>query len=153
MSEAPKKDLGMQRICAALIMVVFFCTAAQAAERMAVSVKEANVRANPQPNADVLWKIEKYHPVEVFETSGVWLRFKDFEGDSAWIHKSMLDKTPTVITKQNGCQMRAGPGTNHPVLIKIDKGVPFKVLKREGHWIQVEHADGDRGWLNDSLVW
>jgi SH3-like domain-containing protein len=27
------------------------------------------------------------------------------------------------------------------------------VLKREGRWIQVEHADGDKGWLHDSLVW
>jgi len=58
-----------------------------------------------------------------------------------------------VITKQNGVQLRAGPGTDQPVLVKIDKGVPFKVLKREGRWIQVEHADGDKGWLHDSLVW
>jgi SH3-like domain-containing protein len=50
-------------------------------------------------------------------------------------------------------QLRAGPGTDQPVLVKIDKGVPFKVLKREGRWIQVEHADGDKGWLHDSLVW
>ncbi|MCU0563055.1 MAG: SH3 domain-containing protein, partial [Desulfobacterales bacterium] len=59
-----------------------------AAERMAVSVKEANVRSAPQPNADVLWKVEKYHPVDVLEASGVWLRFKDYEGDGGWIHKT-----------------------------------------------------------------
>ena len=124
-----------------------------AAERMAVSVKEANVRAAPQPNADVLWKVEKFHPVDVLEASGVCLRFKDYEGDGGWIHKTMVDKTAAVITKQNGCQLRAGPGMDQPVLIKIDKGVPFKVLKREGRWIQVEHADGDKGWLNETLVW
>ncbi|HSV92353.1 MAG TPA: SH3 domain-containing protein [Desulfobacterales bacterium] len=124
-----------------------------AAERMAVSVKEANVRSAPQPNADVLWKVEKFHPVDVLEASGVWLRFKDYEGDGGWIHKTMVDKTAAVITRQNGCQLRAGPGMDQPVLIKIDKGVPFKVLKREGRWILVEHADGDKGWLNETLVW
>jgi SH3-like domain-containing protein len=143
----------MRRVCAVLIFLIFCCPAAQAAERVAVSVKEANIRSSPQPNADVLWKIEKFHPVEVFETSGVWLHFKDYEGDTGWIHKSMVDRTPAVITKQNGCQLRAGPGTDQPVLIKIDKGIPFKVLKRDGRWIQVEHADGDKGWLHDSLVW
>jgi SH3-like domain-containing protein len=143
----------MKRLGAVLILLACFGTATQAAERMAVSVKEANVRASPQPNADVLWKIEKYHPIEVIETSGAWLRFKDFEGDSGWVHKSVVDKTPAVITKQNGCQLRGGPGTDQPVLIKIDKGVPFKVLRREGRWIQVEHADGDKGWLHESLVW
>jgi SH3-like domain-containing protein len=143
----------MNKTLIALILSIYLCVPAQAAERMAISVKEANVRANPQPNADVLWKIEKYHPIEVIETTGVWLRFKDFEGDSGWVHKSLVDKTAAVITKQNGCQLRGGPGTDQPVLIKIDKGVPFKVLKREGRWIQVEHADGDKGWLHDSLVW
>jgi SH3-like domain-containing protein len=124
-----------------------------AAERMAVSATDANIRSGPGPNQDVLWKVEKYYPIEVIEASGVWLRFKDYEGDSGWIHKSLVDKTPTVVTKQNGCQLRAGPGTEQPVLIKIDKGIPFKVLKRDGRWIQVEHADGDKGWLHDTLVW
>src|SRR5512139_2036098 len=104
----------MQRVWAVLIFLICLCSAAQAAERMAVSVKEANVRSSPQPNADVLWKIEKYHPVDVLEASGVWLRFKDYEGDGGWIHKTMVDKTPSVITKQNGCQLRAGPGTDQP---------------------------------------
>jgi SH3-like domain-containing protein len=143
----------MKWLCAMMILSLCFFADAQAAERMAVSVKEANVRAGPQPNADVLWKIEKYHPIEVFEASGAWLHFKDYEGDSGWVHKSMVDKTPAVITKQNGCQLRVGPGTEQTVLIKIDKGVPFKVLKREGRWIHVEHADGDKGWLHDSLMW
>ena len=69
--------------------------APQAAERMAVSVKEANVRAGAAAQLLAsLWKVEKYHPIEVLEASGVWLRFKDFEGDGGWIHKSMVDKTP-----------------------------------------------------------
>lgn len=142
-----------RRVVWVVLWVLLLGTAAEAAERMAVSVKEANVRAAPQPNADVLWKVEKYHPVEVLEASGVWLRFKDYEGDAGWIHRTMVDKTPAVITRQNGCQLRGGPGTDQPVLLKVDKGVPFKVLKREGRWIQVEHADGDKGWISDSLVW
>jgi SH3-like domain-containing protein len=133
--------------------MVLIGPAAYAAERMAVSATDANIRSGPGPNQDVLWKVEKYYPIEVIEVSGVWIRFKDYEGDSGWIHKSLVDKTPTVVTKQNGCQLRAGPGTEQAVLIKIDKGIPFKVLKRDGRWVQVEHADGDKGWLHDSLVW
>lgn len=143
----------MRWIAVILGVTMLMGPVAYAAERMAVSANDANIRSGPGPNQDVLWKVEKYYPLEVIETSGVWLRFKDYEGDSGWIHKSLVDKTPTVVTKQNGCQLRAGPGTEQPVLIKIDKGIPFKVLKREGRWIQVEHADGDKGWLHDSVVW
>jgi len=106
-------------------MIVLFLVAtgggAEAAERMAVSAKDANVRSGAGPTYGTLWKVEKYHPLEVFEASGVWLHFKDFEGDSGWIHKSLVDKTACVITKQNGVQLRAGPGTDQPVLVKIDK--------------------------------
>jgi len=27
------------------------------------------------------------------------------------------------------------------------------VLTRKGNWIQVRHADGDKGWIHKSLVW
>jgi SH3-like domain-containing protein len=143
----------MRFIRLSLLLLISFSTAAEAAERMAVSAKEASIRSGPGPTYDILWKVEKYHPIEVLEISGVWLHFKDYEGDSGWIHKTLVDKTLSVITKQNGCQLRAGPGSEHPVLIKIDKGIPFKVLKHEGRWFQLEHADGDKGWLHDSLVW
>ena len=136
-----------------ILGMMLICPAGYAAERMAVSAADANIRSGPGPNQDVLWKVEKYYPIEVFETSGVWLHFKDYEGDNGWIHKSLVDKTPSVVTKQNGCQLRAGPGAEQPALIKVDKGIPFKVLKRDGRWIHVEHADGDKGWLHDSLVW
>jgi SH3-like domain-containing protein len=140
---------------AGMLVLFLLCAVcgAEAAERMAVSATDANVRSGPGPTHDVLWKVEKYHPIEVVEVSGPWLRFRDFEGDAGWIHKSLVDKTQTVIVRQNGAQLRSGPGTDQPVLIKLVKGVPFKVLKREGRWIQLEHADGDKGWIHDSLVW
>ncbi len=143
----------MRYVMAILAGLMLISPAAYGAERMAVSATDANIRSGPGPNQDVLWKVEKYYPIEVIETSGAWMRFKDYEGDTGWIHKSLVDKTPTVVTKQNGCQLRAGPGSEQPVLIKIDKGIPFKALKRDGRWIHVEHADGDKGWLHDSLVW
>jgi SH3-like domain-containing protein len=143
----------MRQACLMVLFLLGAVCSAEAVERMAVSATDANVRSGPGPTQDVLWKVEKYHPIEVIETSGPWLRFKDFEGDVGWIHKSLVDKTPTVITRQSGAQLRAGPGTDQPVLIKLDKGIPFKVIKREGRWIQIEHADGDKGWIHDSLVW
>jgi SH3-like domain-containing protein len=31
--------------------------------------------------------------------------------------------------------------------------VPFKVLEQKGNWFHIMHADGDKGWIHDSLVW
>ena len=124
-----------------------------AAERMAVKADAANIRSGPGLNYDLLWQIEKYHPFLVVEKKGRWYRFKDFEGDEGWIHETLVDKTPAVIVKVKRCNVRSGPGTQYDVAFTASRGIPFKVLKTEGRWIQVQHADGDAGWIFNSLVW
>ena len=125
----------------------------RAAERMAIKSDVANIRSGPGVKNELLWQIEKYHPILVVGREGDWLHFKDFEGDSGWVHKSLVDKTPTVIIRVRRCNVRQGPGTDYEVAFSVDKGVPFKVLQRKGRWIQVQHADGDIGWVFDRLVW
>ncbi len=136
-----------------LLFIVLTSGIAAASERMAVKLDTANIRSGPGANNQVLWQIEKYHPILVIEKKGPWLRFKDFEGDSGWIHQSLVDKTPTVVIKVPRCNLRKGPGTDYEVAFTVDKGIPFKVLQRKGRWFEVQHADGDRGWVFDALVW
>jgi SH3-like domain-containing protein len=125
------------------------------AERMAITVDTANVRSGPGTEYADVWKVEKYHPIEVFEKKEGWYHFKDYENDTAWVHGSLAGKISTVIIRKGmkSCNVRSGPGTSHDILFKVDSGVPFKILKRQGDWLQVEHADGDQGWLHNSLVW
>ncbi len=123
------------------------------AERLAVSVSIANIRSGPGENFDILWAVEKNHPLNVFQKSGQWYHFRDFEGDEGWIHKKLLGKFPSVITNKEKCRIRSGPGTRFEVLFEVEKGIPFKVLKRKGSWIRIQHSDGDKGWIHESLVW
>jgi SH3-like domain-containing protein len=124
-----------------------------AAERMAVKVDVANIRSGPDDGQDVIWQVEKYHPLMVLERRKPWFLIKDFEGDRGWIHSSLLDDTRTVVVKGDNCNVRAGPGTENDILFKVNKGIPFKVLEKKGRWLHVEHGDGDAGWIFDSLVW
>jgi SH3-like domain-containing protein len=123
------------------------------AERMTVKVPVANVRSSPNTKSDILWNVEQFHPLEIIKSSGSWYQFKDFEDDRGWIHKSLLDKTPAVITIRDKCNVRSGPGTKNKIFFTVDKGIPFKVLKRQGEWIRIQHSDGDKGWIHKSLVW
>lgn len=139
---------------AAVVLAIFPAfTDICAAERLAVSVAKANVRSAPDTNSDILWEVEKYHPVSVLSKKGDWCRFRDFEGDVAWIYRKLLKKIPTVITARENCNIRSGPGTKNRVLFTAEKGIPFKVLKRKGKWLHIQHADGDKGWIHQSLTW
>jgi len=123
------------------------------AERLAVSSVTANIRSGPGTNHDILWKVEKYHPLFILKKTNVWYHFRDFEEDEGWIHESLVNKTPTVITNSATANIRSGPGTKNKILFTVDKGIPFKILKRKGKWINIQHADGDKGWIHKSLVW
>jgi SH3-like domain-containing protein len=145
------KRLMMMTVVAA--MVCLLAGVAFAAERMAVKTNTANIRSGPGTQYEQLWKIEKYHPVIIIEKKGDWFHFRDFEGDEGWIHRSLLDKTETVIVKVRRCNVRTGPGTEYDIAFTVDKGIPFKVLQKKGRWYEVQHADGDRGWIFNTLVW
>ncbi len=136
-----------------VMAVLLVAGSAAAAERVAVKGSVANVRAKPNTQSDTLWQIEKYHPLLVMEKKGAWYRFRDFEGDEGWIHKSLVDKSNTVIVRVRRANIRSGPGTEHGLVFDADKGTPFKVLQKKGRWLKIEHADGDVGWIFSSLVW
>ena len=143
--------MKVQSIIIFLLIILLAGTAS--AERLAVSAPVANIRSGPGTSHDVLWKVEKYFPIRIIEKSGEWYHFEDFEGDKGWVHQSMVKKIPAVVTKNDACNIRSGPGTSSKILFTVEKGIPFKVLDRKGSWIQIEHADGDKGWIHKSLVW
>ncbi|MBW2259979.1 MAG: SH3 domain-containing protein [Deltaproteobacteria bacterium] len=70
-----------------------------------------------------------------------------------WIHHSLLKEIPAVIVKGSLVNIREGPGTDAKVLFQAESGVSFKVVEKKGKWLRVKHADGDTGWIHDSLIW
>ena len=144
--------LSIQFIFIIIMLSLFFFDTALA-ERLSISVPLANIRTGPGTKYDVVWKVEKYFPFVTQKKSGGWYRFKDFEGSTGWVHKSVVVKTSTVITKKNMCNIRSGPSTRFEIMGTAGMGVPFKVIKKKRGWLKVLHADGDSGWIHKTLVW
>jgi len=126
---------------------------ALASERLSVKSSVANLRNGRGTKYKVLWQVEKYHPFLVINKKKDWYEVKDFEGDTAWIHKTLLGRTDTVISIKSQCNVRATPDISGDIILRVEKGVPFKVLGRKGDWINIEHADGEVGWIFKKLVW
>lgn len=124
-----------------------------AAERITVISEVANIRSGPGTKYEILWKVEKYYPAQVIKKTGKWYNFYDFEGDKGWIHQSLVSNIPTLITSKENCNIRSGPGKKYKILFTTEKGVPFRVVKTRGDWINIRHSDGDLGWIHKSLVW
>ena len=123
------------------------------AERLSIKVPKANIRSGPGTKYEIIWQVGRYYPVPIIKKSGHWCQFSDYEGDAGWVSDKLLGKQQTVITVKDACNVRSGPGTKYPVIFISDKGVAFKVLKKQGKWIKIQHPDGDRGWIYKTLVW
>ncbi len=140
-------------VCVGMILVGVLAGSAMAA-RVTVKSKIANMRFGPGTDHEVLWQVEQNHPFSVVEKKGNWIKVKDYEGDMAWLHESLVGKgLKGVITVKSNCNVRSNPSTKSKVLFTVEKGVPFKVMKRKGNWIYIAHADGGKGWIHKSLVW
>lgn len=138
---------------AAILFFLIIFSEIALAERLTVASSLANIRSGPGTNYDVLWQVGKYFPVSIIKKSGNWYFFKDFEGDEGWIHNSLVNKISSVITNKVKCNIRSGPGLKYKILFSVDNGIPFKVIKKKGSWINIRHADGDSGWIHKSLIW
>jgi SH3-like domain-containing protein len=134
------------------ILTFLFCSQALA-ERWAVNADKCNVRSGPGEEFEVIWQVEKYYPVDVIDGKDKWRFFRDVDGDEGWIHEDLLNKLDTIIIVKDHCNIRSGPGKEHNVTFIAEKGIPFRVVNRQKEWIEIEHADGDRGWVHSSLVW
>ena len=143
----------MKRYSIFLVVLMTFWAGIAMAERLTIIAPVANIRSGPDTKSDILWKVEKFYPILVVKKSGAWYQFRDFEEDSGWVHKSLVGNVKAVITKKDLCNVRAKPSTKEKILFTVEKGIPFKVLKATDHWLNVEHADGDKGWIHDSLIW
>lgn len=150
-----QKALGPKLLGALFSIIVLATLGADTAmaERLAIKSDIANIRSGPGTGTTILWKVEKYYPVSIIEKQGDWYLFKDFEGDEGWIHRTLVAPMDTVVVKRDNCNIRSGPGTEHEIQFTAERGIPFKVLQRKGIWLQIQHADGDTGWIHKTLIW
>ena len=150
--KAYKKPLST--LIATLLLTAALAFPALAANKYVTVKKDGvNIRSKPSTKSEILWQVFKDFPLQVIDQKGDWLHTKDFEGDTGWIYKTLVDKDKRVIVKVNTANMRIGPGKNYELVATVKYGVVFTPLEKESGWIKVKHEDGTTGWIYKDLLW
>ncbi|WP_291315229.1 SH3 domain-containing protein [Desulfuromonas sp.] len=132
----------------------FFLWGTCQAEIVSVISETAELRSKPSPtNSYVVMQVPRYYPLSVQASRGDYYEVRDFQDHRGWIHKSMVDHSRSVVVEVDRMNVRKGPGTNYPVTFHAYQGVVFRVMGEKGLWLEVEHEDGERGWVSSSLTW
>lgn len=154
------KTNTLKRFPIFLTIVLFTLITVSFASAGMISVKgdNINLRRGPGTKYLILWEYGNGYPLKIIKKKGNWIKVRDFEKDSGWIHKSLLNYSPHVIVKVNRnnnskINIRKGPATSRQIVGKAQYGVVFKTIKRKSGWINVEHESGLSGWIKENLLW
>jgi uncharacterized protein YraI len=61
--------------------------------------------------------------------------------------------TRGTYTTTDDVPLRAGPGTNHPIITTLPKGIKINVVGKEGFWLKVESKHGDKpGYIDEKFA-
>ncbi len=136
------------------VLGIFFFSEAFSADYVSVKADNVNVRTGAGTNYEVSMELFEGYPLKVMSTQGEWLKIVDFENDSGWIHKSLVDDGTTVIVNGNkSVNMRAEPSTNSTIIATVDRGVVLTKLETQGKWLKLKHSTGLIGWIYKPLLW
>lgn len=140
----------------ALVIMASVCAAAPAYAQKMVSVRNltVNLRANPDTNSEVTWKLSRGYPLQVLDVQTDWLQVQDFEGDRGWIARHVTADTPHHIVKVKTANLRKGPGTKYALMGRVAYGEVLRTVRRQGDWVMVRHPSGrGQAWVASQLVW
>ncbi len=141
-----------------LFILLFFFVPFVHAEKLSIVGDNVHIRTGPGKDFEIKWEYGSGFPVEIIEKKGNWLKVKDFEDDTGWVHKSFLSNTLHTIVKANRnsdkkINIREDPGSNSKIVGMAYYGVVFKVLSNKSGWVKVEHETGLTGWVSSNLLW
>ena len=127
--------------------------AQRGAEFVSIQGSAVNVREKPTTRSATLWEMGRGYPLQITQRKGQWLRVKDFEGPMGWVHAPLTSKSPHMVVTSPTANLRAGPGTQHRRVGRLEQHEVVKTLKKSGTWAQVQREGGQKGWIARSLAW
>ncbi|MDZ4660299.1 MAG: hypothetical protein SGJ18_01635 [Pseudomonadota bacterium] len=143
----------MKKNISVVLFLLFFSNLAGA---LCVSASKAVLRSGPGTQFRETWSVGKFMPLKFKSKRGSWFEVSDLDGKSHWVFSGVVTEDfSCVAVKVPYVVLRQGPGEGSlPAAFKIaDKYFPYKKLRREDNWIELEDDFGDQYWVKDSFVW
>jgi len=128
---------------------------AQAATQfMSIKSNKVNARVGPGTNYPVSFVFLKAgEPVEVIAAFKSWRHIKDIDGDTGWVHISLLSSKRSVVIKDALIHafLFKFPGKRHGASVEPKVRCSFlNYCYKE--WCYVK-CQGHKGWIERNLLW
>jgi len=114
--------------------------------------KWLSLRAKPDTSSERLQRLQTYEPVKVLSRRGDWAQVEATSDRRGWVLSEYLADTSFISVDIDQLNVRTGPGTDHPIKMKVGRNYPLYVINESEGWLHVMDFDGDRGWISANLA-
>ena len=114
---------------------------------------EVNLRQGPSFEYPIkfIYK-KKFLPIEVLDKSETWIKIKDFENNSGWIHISQVSKKKSAINKKNNSVIYKKPTIFSKPVAKLEIGRLVLIKRCKVEWCKITSGDFG-GWVYKNSLW
>ncbi len=144
-----------------IILVLFFSIlfflprsfANESVDFLSLKNNEVNLRQGPSFEYPIKFVYKKkFLPIEVLDKSETWIKIRDFENNSGWIHISQVSKKKSAINKKNNSIIYKKPTIYSKPIAKLEIGRLILIKKCKVKWCKIT-TGGFKGWIFESSLW
>lgn len=112
------------------------------------------VRTGPALRYPIKWVYkQKNMPVEIIQEFDAWRKVRDYEGDTGWIHQSLLTgDRMALVNNAEPIAVREGFSDDASMVARFEPLVIARLGKCIEAWCEVE-AEGYKGWAKRKFLW
>jgi SH3-like domain-containing protein len=108
---------------------------------------EVNARVGPGTQYAIRWVYRRAGlPVEVIEQHEHWRKIRDSQGETSWLHKSMLSGKRMAIIKDEVRLLLREPEAGTGIVVRAEPNVMAEIVACEPEWCRLQ-VSGRKGWL------
>ena len=139
------------------LFILFFCIQVSSANEnikfLSLKNNEVNLRQGPSFEYPIKFVYKKkFLPIEVLDKSETWIKIRDFENNSGWIHISQVSKKKSAINKKNNSVIYKKPTIFSKPVAKLEIGRLVLIKRCKVEWCKIT-SGGFSGWVYKNSLW
>lgn len=129
-----------------LVLILSLASLCSASEQLViVKGNYANIRKGPGMSYSIALKAPTSTVLKVVGRQGGWYKVitpPQYKSRTLWVYQSKsVELLTTDAAVQDNAYLYGGPGFEYPIVAKLPKGTPIKVLGKYGIWYKVIPTD------------
>ncbi len=137
------------------IYILVLSAVAFAAQTGVVTGSVVNIRSGPSTSELKVGVVTEGYKLEILDEKNGWYKVEFADGRIGWIAKELVQVNQDKVIKGSSrieiagsvVNVRSGPETTYSMIDQVKNGEDFKVIGKQGDWLEIQLNSKRSGWV------